>query len=77
VSDSYKTINYNTPEVGGTLDPAHYADYADVLADYVLGYKAKMGVDLTVLSLQTNRISSARMNRLTGRPPNSIHFSEL
>ncbi len=52
VSDSYKTINYNTPEVGGTLDPAHYADYADVLADYVLGYKAKMGVDLTVLSLQ-------------------------
>ena len=52
VSDSYKTMNYNTPEVGGTLDPAHYADYADVLADYVLGYKAKMGVDLTVLSLQ-------------------------
>jgi O-glycosyl hydrolase len=52
VSDSYKTINYNTPEVGGTLDSAHYADYADVLADYVLGYKAKMGVDLTVLSLQ-------------------------
>jgi O-glycosyl hydrolase len=52
VSDSYKTMNYNTPEVGGTLDSAHYADYADVLADYVLGYKAKMGVDLTVLSLQ-------------------------
>ena len=52
VSDSYKTINYNTPEVGGTLDASHYADYADVLADYVLGYKAKMGVDLTVLSLQ-------------------------
>ena len=52
VSDSYKTMNYNTPEVGGTLDPTHYADYADVLADYVLGYKAKFGVDLSVLSLQ-------------------------
>ncbi len=52
VSDSYKTMNYNTPEVGGTLDPNHYADYADVLADYVLGYKAKFGVDLSVLSLQ-------------------------
>jgi O-glycosyl hydrolase len=52
VSDSYKTMNYNTPEVGGTLDSAHYADYADVLADYALGYKAKFGVDLSVLSLQ-------------------------
>ena len=52
VSDSYKTMNYSTPEVGGTLDPAHYADYADVLADYALGYKAKFGVDLNVLSLQ-------------------------
>ena len=52
VSDSYKTIDYSKPEVGGSLDPTHYADYADVLADYVLGYKAKLGVDLTVLSLQ-------------------------
>jgi O-glycosyl hydrolase len=53
LSDSNKTIDYvNTPEQGGYLDPAHYADYADVLADYVLGYKAKMAVDLTALSLQ-------------------------
>jgi O-glycosyl hydrolase len=52
LSDSYKTMDYTKPEVGGTLDPAHYADYADVLADYVLGYKAKFGVDLSVLSLQ-------------------------
>ena len=55
VSDSYKTMNYSTPEVGGTLDPAHYADYADVLADYALGYKAKFGVDLNVLSLQNEQ----------------------
>jgi O-glycosyl hydrolase len=52
VSDSYKTMNYSQPEVGGTLDSSHYADYADVLADYVLGYNAKFGVDLSVLSLQ-------------------------
>jgi O-glycosyl hydrolase len=52
VSDSYKTMDYSKPEVGGTLDPSHYADYADVLADYALGYEAKFGVDLTVLSLQ-------------------------
>jgi O-glycosyl hydrolase len=45
-------MDYSKPEVGGTLDPSHYADYADVLADYALGYKAKFGVDLTVLSLQ-------------------------
>ncbi len=53
LSDSNKTIDYvNTPEQGGTLDPNHYADYADVLADYALGFKTKMGVDLTALSLQ-------------------------
>ena len=52
VSDSYKTMDYSKPEVGGTLDSSHYADYADVLADYALGYKAKFGVDLSVLSLQ-------------------------
>ena len=38
--------------MGGYLDPNHYADYADALADYVLGYRAKMGVDLTALSPQ-------------------------
>lgn len=52
VSDSYKTMDYTKPEVGGTLDPNFYGDYADLLADYVLGYKAKFGVDLSVLSLQ-------------------------
>jgi O-glycosyl hydrolase len=40
------------PEVGGYLDPAHYQDYADLLADYVLGFKAKMGYPLYSLSLQ-------------------------
>ena len=42
----------NAPEVGGYLDPAHYQDYADVLADYVLGFAAKMGAPLAALSLQ-------------------------
>jgi glucuronoarabinoxylan endo-1,4-beta-xylanase len=40
------------PDSGGYLDPAHYQDYADVLADYVLGFKANMGSDLYALSLQ-------------------------
>ena len=52
VSDSYKTMDYSKPEVGGTLDPSHYADYADVLADYAIGYRDRFGVDLSVLSLQ-------------------------
>jgi O-glycosyl hydrolase len=42
----------NAPEVGGYLDPAHYQDYADVLADYVLGFASHMGAPLTALSLQ-------------------------
>ncbi|HEX2673081.1 MAG TPA: hypothetical protein VHM25_19510, partial [Polyangiaceae bacterium] len=42
----------NAPEVGGYLDPAHYQDYADLLADYVLGFAGKMGAPLTALSLQ-------------------------
>jgi O-glycosyl hydrolase len=42
----------NAPEVGGYLDPAHYQDYADVLADYVLGFESKMGAPLAALSLQ-------------------------
>jgi len=42
----------NAPEVGGYLDPAHYQDYADVLADYALGFASKMGVPLSALSLQ-------------------------
>jgi glucuronoarabinoxylan endo-1,4-beta-xylanase len=47
------SIDYeNAPEIGGTLSPAFYADYADVLADYALGYAAKMKLELSVLSLQ-------------------------
>ncbi len=42
----------NAPEVGGYLDPAHYVDYADVLADYVLGFASNMGAPLAALSLQ-------------------------
>ncbi len=41
-----------TPEVGGYLNRTHYQDYADVLADYVLGFKPHMGCDLYALSLQ-------------------------
>ncbi len=45
--------SYGTsPEVGGYLDPAHYQDYADLLADYVIGFKQHMGCDLYALSLQ-------------------------
>ncbi len=42
----------NRPEVGGSLDPDHYQDYADVLADYVLGFEENMGAPLDALSLQ-------------------------
>lgn len=40
------------PEVGGYLDPAKYTDYADLLADYVLGFTNQMGHPLSVLSVQ-------------------------
>jgi O-glycosyl hydrolase len=40
------------PEVGGYLDPAHYQDYADLLADYVKGFQSHMGMPLYALSLQ-------------------------
>jgi len=43
-------INY--PQIGGTLDPAHYADYADLLADYANQFAGKMGVPLAALSIQ-------------------------
>jgi O-glycosyl hydrolase len=43
-------VNY--PQVGGTLDPAHYADYADVLADYALGFADHMGMPLAAISIQ-------------------------
>jgi len=50
---STPTIDYvDAPEVGGSLDPAFYADYADLLADYALGFSANMGAELAALSLQ-------------------------
>jgi hypothetical protein len=42
----------NAPEIGGHLDPAHYRDYADVLADYALGFSSAMGNSLTAVSIQ-------------------------
>lgn len=44
--------NMNEPDVGGRLDPAHYEDYADLLADYALNFEKNMGVPLSVLSIQ-------------------------
>jgi O-glycosyl hydrolase len=43
-------VNY--PQIGGSLDPAHYADYADVLADYANGFADHMGVPLAAISIQ-------------------------
>ncbi len=42
----------NYPQIGGSLDPAHYKDYADVLADYANGFSANMGSPLTAISIQ-------------------------
>jgi O-glycosyl hydrolase len=44
--------NWNTPEVGGRLDRSYYQDYADLLADYVGNFEAKMGAPLSILSVQ-------------------------
>jgi O-glycosyl hydrolase len=44
--------NQNKPDVGGRLDPAHYEDYADLLADYAQGFESNMGAPLAVLSVQ-------------------------
>jgi O-glycosyl hydrolase len=47
------SIDYvDGPEIGGSLSPAFYADYADLLADYALGYAAHINTDLAALSLQ-------------------------
>lgn len=47
---TYDPVDY--PAYGGTLDPSHNADYADILADYALGFEANMGVPLRALSIQ-------------------------
>lgn len=47
------TLDYvDAPEVGGSLAPEVYADYADLLADYALGFSENMLAELTALSLQ-------------------------
>jgi O-glycosyl hydrolase len=43
-------VNY--PQIGGSLDPAHYADYADVLADYANGFAEHIGMPLAAISIQ-------------------------
>jgi O-glycosyl hydrolase len=43
-------VNY--PQIGGSLDPAHYRDCADVLADYANGFPANMANSLTAISIQ-------------------------
>jgi glucuronoarabinoxylan endo-1,4-beta-xylanase len=40
------------PTSGGTLLPAHYQDYADLLADEIQDLKAQHGVELYALSIQ-------------------------
>lgn len=42
----------NYPSIGGILNPTHYQDYADVLADYVLGFQTNMGYPLLAVSVQ-------------------------
>ncbi|MDR0558479.1 MAG: hypothetical protein LBG43_11570 [Treponema sp.] len=44
--------DYAKPDVGGSLKPAYYNDYADLLADYVKGFQSNMGYPLTLLSIQ-------------------------
>lgn len=40
------------PSIGGVLDPDHYQDYADVLADYARHFQTNMGYPLTAISIQ-------------------------
>ncbi len=40
------------PEKTGCLNPAHYRDYANYLADFVEYYHRTLGVDLDVISIQ-------------------------
>jgi O-glycosyl hydrolase len=40
------------PTKGGTLQPAHYRDYAEYLASFLEYYHKDLGVDIDVLSLQ-------------------------
>lgn len=44
--------DYTKPDVGGSLKPAYYNDYADLLADYAKGFQSNMGYPLALLSIQ-------------------------
>jgi O-glycosyl hydrolase len=44
--------DWSKPDVGGSLDRSYYQDYADLLADYVGNFEARMGVPLAILSVQ-------------------------
>jgi len=46
------TMNWGRPELWGRLKRAHYNDYADLLADYVLNFEKNMGTSLNILSVQ-------------------------
>jgi len=45
-------INWKTPDVWGHLKKDKYNDYADLLADYVKNFEARMGAPLAILSIQ-------------------------
>ncbi len=44
--------DYTKPDIGGSLKSEFYADYADLLADYALGFEQQMGQPLEVISMQ-------------------------
>jgi O-glycosyl hydrolase len=46
------TMDWSRPDVWGRLRRAHYNDYADLLADYVLNFESRMGAPLAILSVQ-------------------------
>jgi O-glycosyl hydrolase len=46
------TMNWSLPDRWGRLRRDKYEDYADLLADYVLNFEAKMGAPLSILSVQ-------------------------
>jgi len=46
------TMDWSRPDWWGRLKRAHYNDYADLLADYVLNFESNMGASLSILSVQ-------------------------
>jgi len=46
------TMDWSRPDIWGRLKRAHYNDYADLLADYVLNFESRMGHPLSILSVQ-------------------------